>query len=584
MSFALLSTAVVCLALGVVAGMTIAAGRARAGKHRAAETERKLRLLMREQAAILEHAAYAIVATTPDGIITTYNPAAERLFGYPPEEVVGKTNPGIVHDRGEIFARSQEIGAELGIEVEPGFAVFTAKADRGLPNEYEWTYVRKDGSRVPGLLSVTALRDEAGTIVGYLGIALDISERHRAAEALRQATNAAETANRAKSEFLAMMSHEIRTPMNGVLGFANLLRDTPLTELQHDYVATINNPGKALLAIIKDILDFSKIEAGKLVVERLPVDLVRQVRESVTLLSAQAEHAGLDLRAEFPPEIGHVTVMGDEGRVRQLLLNLIGNAIKFTERGGVTVRIVHGDGNAAGAWRVEVQDTGIGIPKDRQANLFEHFTQADASTTRRFGGTGLGLAITKQLVLAMNGTVGMETEQGVGSTFWFMLPATTELPPSEIGGAQRIRGLSPARPKRDDAAPVRVLLCEDNPVNQRFAIAVLEGSGFRVDVAATGSEGISMWEQFRYDVILMDCHMPEMDGFEATRAIRAREETGSNVPIIALTASAMESDRDFCLSMGMDDFVSKPVHPDELRTAVRRWAGRKSSGTKVFSV
>ena len=970
------------------------------------QVSRTLRQVSQFQEAMLNSAAHAIISVTTEGLIRSFNPAAERLLGYAEAEMVGKQTPAVLHDLEEVAARAKEFGTELGVKLEPGFDVLVIKSSRGLPNEHEWTYIRKDGTRVPVWLSVTALRDEAGRLTGYLGMAIDIAARKQGEEKLQMSeafnrsildsvsaeiavldregniiavneswrrfalengtepgkpvphtdigtnylaccrtdvdratrsdaglaregiqavkdgksshftfeypchsprekrwfslsvtplgsdvqgvvishTNvtqrkqaeaelikaretaeqalhevgfqksaldqhaivsvtdlagrilyandrfcaisgysreellgqnhrivnsahhpapfwkemwhtiargdtwageicnrtkagsvywvkativpfrdargnveqyvairtditeqkkreeelivlreAAEAATQAKSSFLATMSHEIRTPMNGVLGFTNLLLDSALTTEQREYVHIIQNSGQNLMTVINDILDYSKVEAGKLDLETIPYDLEQGAAECLELLASRAAEKHLELALDYASDAPR-QLIGDPGRVRQVLLNLIGNALKFTSTGHVLVSVTRVTSLAhqpdQTGVRVAVTDTGIGIPKDKQAALFNKFSQADSSTTRKFGGTGLGLAISKQLVELMGGQVGIESAPGAGSTFWFTLPgakATTDTPldhgnapwkaarilivddteinrrvlqcqlknwgveheavadgvealarlraaqvegrpfqialldhfmpemdGEELGSAIRrepglnklslvmitssaqrgesaryleagfsayvtkplarmaalgkaldlawadhatrcggkqtgtVRNTAPSAPMEMPATARatgiattehRVLVVEDTVVNQTLAKHLLSRLGCRVDLAANGLEAVQMTGQFDYDLVLMDCHMPEMDGFEATRAIRRREgERGksAHLPIVALTAGAMQEERAECMDAGMDDFVTKPFTPHDLEQALARWSkGRR---------
>ena len=379
---------------------------------RQAELER-IRLAALNHAVILG-ASHSIIATDIDGTITVFNPAAERLTGYSAGELVGQHTPERFHDPAEVAERAAGIGRDF----KPGFEVFVAGTECGVGVGAEWTYVRKDGARVPVWLGISRLTGPDGVCIGYLGIASDLSERKRVEDDMRRAKEAAEEANRAKSEFLAMMSHEIRTPMNGVLGFLELLKGTELSEEQESYVSTIDSSGNALLSLINDILDLSKIEAGRMEVERVPFDLHKVVEETCRILSPRAESKGLSLEMTYAPEATH-RLIGDPTRVRQVLLNLAGNAVKFTEKGRVAVTVARSDGLNL---RVAVTDSGLGIPQERLDRLFKKFSQVDSSTGRRYGGTGLGLAISKQLVELMGGRIGVESRFGEGSTFWFDLP------------------------------------------------------------------------------------------------------------------------------------------------------------------
>ncbi|NFV81477.1 ATP-binding protein [Magnetospirillum aberrantis] len=390
-----------------------------------------------------------------------------------------------------------------------------------------------------------------------------LNERHLR-QALEEKTREAEAAARAKSNFLAVMSHEIRTPMNGILGMARLMLDETMAPGQRTRLDTLRHSAEALLAILDDILDFSKLEAGRLDFEAIAFAPAPLVNDVAQLMRSRAEEKGLDLVAEVDPDLPP-WLRGDPGRLRQVLLNLAGNAVKFTEQGRVTLRMTRIAG-ADGSPLLEctVTDTGIGLDDEAKARLFQSFAQADASISRRYGGTGLGLAICKRLVEGQGGAIGVESQAGSGSCFWFRLPLVSASAPAL---ADHFAVVS-------DLPPLTVLLAEDNAINQMVARGFLQRAGHRVVVANNGVEALDLVRAgSRFDVVLMDMQMPEMDGLEAARAIRALGGTAADLPIIALTANAMRADEERCRAAGMDDFVAKPLDPDRLFAAMGRVLG-----------
>jgi len=610
--------------------------------------------------------------------------------------VMNKITPADISDPRELIARAKSLSAELATPITPGFEALVFKASRGIEDIYELTYIRKDGSRFPAVVSVTALRDAQDVIIGYLLIgtdntarklveeeqkksdqrlrdqqfytrslieanidaimttdpsgiitdvnkqmealtdctrdeligapfksyftdperaeaaiklvlsetsvtdyeltarardgkqtvvsynattfydrnrtlqgvfaaARDVTERKRVEAELQQAKAAAESASRTKSEFLASMSHEIRTPMNAIMGIADLLAKTALSPEQDKYVQIFRRAGDNLLNLINDILDLSKVEASQLELEQTGFSLHDHLEKVMEMVATRANEKGLALVCEIAPSVPN-DLVGDPTRLRQVLLNLLGNAIKFTESGEISLGVTR-DGNFAvpTALRFAVSDTGIGIPSEKLGRVFERFTQADSSTTRRFGGSGLGLTISRRLVELMGGRIWVESGVGKGSVFSFAVPF--EIWPSTNRPALITVGVDPEA----QLPALRILLAEDSADNCTITMAYLEDTPYQVEIAETGAIAFEKFAAGHYDLVLMDRQMPVMDGLTATRSIRAWERTNNRppTPIIALTASALKGDREMCLAAGCTAFLTKPIKQEVLLQAIK---------------
>ncbi len=512
---------------------------------------------------LLDTIPSAVFLKDHEGRFRLFNAAfANNVCGQAPSEIEGRTLAQLeldvpIEDLRKIEVSDRELVEQGGLKT------------------YEHTIRRNDGSEQHYLINKVVYQDRSGQESGIVGVMIDITARRRMEQELREAKQAAESATRAKSAFLANVSHEIRTPMNGIIAFGDLLAQTPLEGEAREYAHTIQTCGQSLLTLISDILDFSKMEAGRLEFDTVVFEPRVIVQQICDMLSGAALKKDIALSCAVRDDVPE-RVVGDPGRIRQVLLNLAGNGLKFTEEGGVNLEVsVEEQDHAEVKLRFRIQDTGIGIEPSRLSALYEPFVQADTSLTRRFGGTGLGLAISRALVAGMGGELGAESRPGRGSTFWFTarVPVAheTTLPETEEHSTSDSEGASTAT-INPFAAPARILVAEDNPVNQRVAERILEKLGHEVTIVENGALAVEAVRESRFDLVLMDCQMPEMDGYAATRAIRALEAgLTQHTPIVALTAHAMAHDRDVCLAAGMDDYVAKPVRPDELAARLAKW-------------
>ena len=511
---------------------------------RTAELERQFSLMQ----ALIDTIPNPIFYKGPDTRFLGCNWAYEQAFGIRAADLVGKCTLDLTYhteaDRQAYQADSERVIAEAG----------------RVSREVRMTFA--DGSIHDVLYSATGFVNRDGSPGGMVGVVVDISMLKNAERDAQRARAAAEAAASAKADFLANMSHEIRTPMNAIIGLTHIALQTELTAKQRGYLEKVESAGKSLLGIVNDILDFSKIEAGMMPIELTDFSLGHVLGQVADLLAPKAAEKRLALQVDCASDVPD-TLVGDPLRIQQILLNLVGNALKFTSQGSVSVavRLASATGMPL-RLRFEVTDTGIGMTPEEQQRLFAPFTQADTSTTRRYGGTGLGLSICKRLVELMNGEIGVTSESGQGSCFFFELPLAA-------GSGQ----IAPTGQSHSTAADLlrgkRVLLVEDNEVNREMAEEILRSAGLEVDTAVNGMEAVEL-ATGGYDAILMDCNMPLMDGFEATRRIRAGR-VGQDVPILAMTASVLLGDRELCMAAGMNDHVSKPIDVDELFDKLAKW-------------
>lgn len=524
--------------------------------------------------------AYACVDM--EGRIIESNSSYQQLTGYSQNELSSLTYHQLTPDKWH--AIESEIVKE---QILP----------RGYSDLFQKEYRRKDGSIIDVEVKAFLLKDQDDQPAGMWAILRDISDRRRAEEELRQAKMAAEAANTAKSQFLANMSHEIRTPMNGVIGLTELLLATELTDEQREYARLVKSSGKTLLELISNILDLSKIEAHRFELESINFNLHTEINDTIQLYTLSAREKGLELISLIDPDVPHL-LNGDPVRLRQILTNLIANAIKFTEDGSILLHISkeHEDEEKTTLHFI-VSDTGIGIAAEKLESIFAPFTQADGSTTRRHGGTGLGLSIARQLATLMGGEVGVKSTEMEGTTFWFTAVFQKFIDQRRVpryDGSSIIKAVTPL-PRDERADQVRLLLAEDDLTNQVMTKAMLNKFGYQVDVAKNGYEALKLLEENDYEIVLMDCMMPLLNGYDATAVIRnpASAVKNHSIPVIALTANAMQEDRDRCLAAGMDDYLSKPIEVAKVLSMLDRWLvaispekkrdrGRSNSTAAIF--
>ncbi|MGZ3182647.1 MAG: PAS domain S-box protein [Telluria sp.] len=525
---------------------------------REAEAAAQRQQEMTEQ--ILDQLPLPVFLKDRDGHFLRFNRAFERYSGTTRDVMLGKRIEDFASERWAAESRQEDAEAWTS-----GRMVTSERRLKRL--------------NPPVDMHVSRIVITSGAESYLLGFAIDVSEQRAAREAMQRAVEAAEASSRAKSEFLANMSHEIRTPMNGILGMTELLLQSDLTAEQRDDLALVRSSAHALLTIVNDILDFEKIEAGKLDLEDVAFDLGRLVTDTARTMELRAQQKQLALECTLAPQVP-LTVKGDPGRLRQVLLNLLGNAIKFTAAGRVALAVQAGpeeEGRCPVTFTVS--DTGIGIPPEKQAMIFEPFAQVDGSTTREYGGTGLGLTICRRLVILMNGEIEVRSEPGVGSAFSFTVPlrptgvaAPAAMPAAWQAALPPMVALASPVPSGEGDG-LRILLAEDNPVNQRLAVRLLQKMGHRVTLVDNGFSALDAALHGGFDLILMDVQMPGMDGLTVTRQLRQHEAPrGAHVPVVAMTARAMQGDRERCLEAGMDDYLAKPVDAARLRQALARFA------------
>jgi signal transduction histidine kinase/ActR/RegA family two-component response regulator len=513
------------------------------------------------QNAILTSANFSIIATDEKGVIQLFNVGAERMLGYSAAEVVNELSPSDIHDPQEVRARADALSLELGTPITPGFEALAFKASREIEDIYELTYVRKDGSRFPAIVSITALRDDSGVIIGYLLIGTDNSARKRVELELHQAIAAAEKANRAKSDFLSGMSHELRTPLNAILGFAQLVESgsPPPTPTQKRNIDQILRAGWYLLELINEILDLALIESGRLSLSAEPVSLHEVLLECRGMIEPQAQKRGIEIT--FPRFDVPYFVKVDRTRVKQVLINLLFNAVKYNKPAGTVA--VECTLTPANSIRISVRDTGAGLTAAELAQLFQPFNRLGKEASAEEG-TGIGLVMTKRLVELMGGVIGAESTLGIGTVFWVEFGLTTLplLPSQELERATSPHLLP-------EGTRVRTLLyVEDNPANLELVEQLIaRRTELRMLRAVDASVGIESARAHHPDVILMDINLPGISGVEALKILRADPST-AHIPIIAISANAVPRDIEKGLAAGFFDYITKPIKVNQFMSAL----------------
>ncbi|MDP2238533.1 MAG: ATP-binding protein [Burkholderiales bacterium] len=514
------------------------------------------------QNAIFNSANFSSIATDAKGVIQIFNVGAERMLGYAAADVMNKITPADISDPQEVIARAQALSVELSTPITPGFEALAFKASRGIEDIYELTYIRKDGSRFPAVVSVTALRDAQNAIIGYLLIGTDNTARKHIESERNEAMAAAEKANRAKTEFLSSMSHELRTPLNAILGFAQLMEfgSPPPTPSQTRSLDQILKAGWYLLELINEILDLALIESGKVTLSREPVSLVEVMLECRAMIEPQAQKRGIGMA--FPRFDIPYFVIADRTRVKQVLINLLFNAIKYNRpEGAVAVECTLSPPDRI---RISVRDTGAGLTPEQLAQLFQPFNRLGKEAGAEEG-TGIGLVVTKRLVELMGGVIGADSAVGAGSVFWFELSLTT----APLLAAQEVEHAALVRPQVPDGAPQRTLLyVEDNPANLELVEQLIaRRPDLRLLSAADGNLGIEFARVYQPQVILMDINLPGISGLAAMKILRADPST-AHIPIIALSANAVPHDIEKALEAGFFNYLTKPIKVNQFMDAL----------------